>query len=130
LAGLYTLERGAHGFWLKDPENPKDAAGRADGLINLLHYDDAAGAAMAALKAGSKVVQGRTFLISDAHPTTRQEICESAMKAKLFQGRKMPKFLGSDTDPIGKLYDGTVSETTLNWKPKYKSFDDFMMANS
>ena len=41
LAGLYNLDRGAHNFWLT---SGKDVAGREDGIINLLHYDDAAGA--------------------------------------------------------------------------------------
>ena len=127
LAGLYTLERGAHSFWLN---SGKDVTGRADGLINLLHYDDAAGVAMAALKVGSGVVRGRNFLISDSHPLTRQEICQSAMKAKLFADKKMPKFLGSDSDPKGKLYDGKVSEKDLEWKPRYESFDAFCIQNS
>lgn len=123
LAGLYTLERGAHSFWLN---SGKDVTGRADGLINLLHYDDAAGAALAALKVGSKVVKGRNFLVSDGHPLTRQGICESALKSQMFKDKKMPKFLGKDTDPVGKLYDGTVSERDLQWKPRYASFDEFM----
>jgi nucleoside-diphosphate-sugar epimerase len=127
LAGLYTLERGAHSFWLN---SGKDVSGRADGIINLLHYDDAASACLAALKAGSKVVKGRNFLISDSHPLTRQQICESAMKAKLFQGKKMPQFVGADSDPIGKLYDGTVSARDLQWKPRYESFDSFMTTHS
>lgn len=127
LAGLYTLERGAHSFWLN---SGKDVTGRADGLINLLHYDDAAGAALAALKMGSSVVKGRNFLISDSHPLTRQQICESALKAKIFQDKIMPKFLGKDSEPIGKLYDGSVSEAILKWKPQYASFDEFMSMHS
>ncbi|CAB9513656.1 expressed unknown protein [Seminavis robusta] len=123
LAGLYTLERGAHSFWLN---SGKDVSGRADGIINLLHYDDAASAALAALTVGSNVVKGRNFLVSDSHPLTRQQICSSAMKADLFKDKKMPAFLGKDTEPIGKLYDGTVSERDLQWKPKYESFDAFM----
>ena len=127
LAGLYTLERGAHSFWLN---SGKDVNGREDGLINLLHYDDAAGSALAALKVGSSVVKGRTFLISDSHPQTRKQICESALKAKLFKDKKMPKFLGKETDPIGKIYDGRVSEEVLQWAPRYSIFDEFMSANS
>jgi len=40
LAGLYTLNRGAHNFWLSDKvlESPSSP----NGLINLIHYDDAA----------------------------------------------------------------------------------------
>lgn len=127
MAGLYTLERGAHSFWLN---SGKDVTGRADGIINLLHYDDAASVALAALKAGPDVVQGRNFLISDSHPLTRQQICESAMKSKLFADKKMPKFLGSASDPKGKLYDGKKSERDLQWKPKYESFDAFCIQNS
>lgn len=127
LAGLYTLERGAHSFWLN---SGKDVSGPADGIINLLHYDDAASACLAALRVGSKVVQGRTFLVSDGNPLTRKQICESAMKAKIYADKKMPKFLGDDNEPKGKIYDGTVSNSVLQWKPKYSSFDEFMEMHS
>lgn len=79
LAGLYTMERGAHNFWLT---SGKDVSGREDGVINLLHYDDAAGAALAAILAGATVVSGKTFLISDGNPLTRRQICEHTLKAK------------------------------------------------
>ena len=46
LAGLYSLKRGAHNFWLT---SGRDVSGRADGIINQLHYDDAAGSVVAAL---------------------------------------------------------------------------------
>ena len=121
------MERGAHSFWLN---SGKDVTGRADGIINLLHYDDAASAALAAVKVGSVVVQRRNFLISDNHPMTRYQICESAMKTKLFSDKKMPTFLGSESDPKGKLYDGTVSERDLEWKPRYSSFDSFCIQNA
>lgn len=127
LAGLYLLDRGAHSYWLN---SGKDVMGRADGLINLLHYDDAAGAALAALKVGSSVTKGRNFLASDSHPITRKQICESALKAKMFKDKKMPKFLGKKSDPVGKLYDGRVSEADLKWKPRYASFDEFMSMHS
>lgn len=127
LAGLYNLNRGAHSFWLN---SGKDVSGRADGIINLLHYEDAALSCIAALKVGSSVVKGRNFLISDSHPLTRQGICASALKAKPFQDKKMPKFLGNDSDPKGKIYDGSKSDAALKWKPKYASFDEFMSSNA
>jgi nucleoside-diphosphate-sugar epimerase len=126
LAGLYTLERGAHNYWMT---SGKDVAGRADGIINLLHYDDAAGACMAALKAG-KVVRGKVFLISDGNPLTRQGICESAKKACMYKNSSIPKFLGKDSDSKGKVYDGSYSNSVLQWSPKYPSFDEFMASNS
>lgn len=127
LAGLYTLDRGAHSFWLK---SGKDVTGREDGIINLLHYDDAAGSALAAVAAGPSVVSGNIFLISDGNPVTRRQICESAIKAEKFKDFKIPKFLGSDTDPIGKVYDGSASNRALKWDPKYGSFDSFMSSHS
>lgn len=127
LAGLYTLERGAHNFWLS---SGKDVSGREDGIINLLHYDDAAGSCLAALSVGPSVVSGRNFLISDGHPMTRKEIIQSALKAKMYRGMDMPKFLGSDSDPVGKIYDGSASNLALKWDPRYISFDSFMSSQS
>lgn len=120
LAGLYLLERGAHNYWLV---SGKDIAGRADGIINLLHYDDAAGACMAALKASAG---DGTFLVSDGNPLTRKEICEVALKAKIYEGKALPKFLGAESDPKGKVYDGSWTNEALNWKPRYASFEHFM----
>ena len=123
LAGLYSLERGAHNYWMT---SGKDVAGRADGMINLLHYDDAAGACVAALNAGPEKVRGKVFLVSDGNPTTRQGICESAMKAKFYADAKMPTFVGTDSDSKGKVYDGSATNAALNWNPKYVSFDEYM----
>jgi hypothetical protein len=69
LAGLYTLERGAHNYWLEKLEG-KPIAGSKEGIVNLLHYDDAAGSCLATLRAG-KGTQGQIFLVSDGHPTSR-----------------------------------------------------------
>lgn len=104
----------------------KDISGRADGIINQLHYDDAAGAVLAALSAGPSIVNGNVFLISDGHPMNRKEICASALKNKKYEGVAMPKFLGTDKDPIGKIYDGSASNKALKWDPRYESFDVFM----
>lgn len=43
LAGLYSLDRGPHTFWLKNGT----VSSNADGLVNTLHYDDAARVAVA-----------------------------------------------------------------------------------
>jgi nucleoside-diphosphate-sugar epimerase len=124
LAGLYTLERGAHNYWLTQKG---EVGGRPDGIINLLHYDDAAGSVVAALTASSDDVQGKVFLISDSNPLTRYQICESSQKAAKYRDTTTPKFLGSsEKDPIGKIYDGSASNKALNWSPRYPSFDEFM----
>jgi nucleoside-diphosphate-sugar epimerase len=123
LAGLYTLERGAHNYWLDKGDG--SVKGSKDGIINLLHYDDAAGACLAALKT-DKDIGGSVFLISDGHPTTRFGICESALKAKRYSGVAMPSFGEDDGSGKGKIYDGKISNESLKWEPRYESFDKFM----
>lgn len=127
LAGLYNINRGAHNYWIEKGE----VAGAENGLINQLHYDDAASACFAAVVTDSELVQSQVFLISDGSPMTRKSICSSALKNALYQQKKMPQFLGNpnniDTeDPIGKVYRGEFSNQVLSWKPKYSSFDSFM----
>jgi nucleoside-diphosphate-sugar epimerase len=124
LSGLYTLERGAHNYWLEKANGV--VKGREDGIINLLHYDDAASSVVAALKVGPRVNSGKLFLISDGHYTTRKGICESALKSERYRGCEMPTFEGAEGETRGKIYDGTWSEDTLGWKAKYTSFDEFM----
>lgn len=48
LAGLYDAKRGPHTYWLRNGT----VQGAADVYINMLHYEDAAGAAVAALEKG------------------------------------------------------------------------------
>jgi len=122
LAGLYTLDRGAHNYWLTSGK--EQIQGREDGILNLLHYDDAAGACVAALKATTKTTSGKIFLVSDGMPVTRKLVCESALKAKKYRGMTVPSFGG--TGPKGKLYDGSVTNEALQWKPRYPSYDAFM----
>lgn len=137
LAGLYTLERGAHNYWLDTSSGGaakgRKTLGRGDGIVNLLHYDDAASAILAALKVGPNVNSGRRFLISDGNPTTRRGICKSAMKHSRYREcATMPPFLDVEKDgigeagPRGKVYDGRKSNEALGWKPTYTSFDEFM----
>jgi len=136
LSGLYTLERGAHNYWLEkvspDEEGNIKLKGREDGIVNLLHYDDAANAAMTAIfhKSNTDDIRGKIFLISDGNPTTRKGICESAMKAARYKDKKVPIFEGGDSDDMGKIYDSTWTNDVLKWKPVFaSSFEDFMASN-
>lgn len=128
LAGLYNLQRGAHNYWITSGKDEFPSYG--DGIINLLHYDDAAGACASALKRGGSACGGKIFLISDGHPMTRNEICASALQAKLYAGDKAPKFVGPADEGMRKIYDGSRSNELLNWEAKYESFDAFMKANA
>ena len=165
LAGLYSLDRGAHNYWLEkfggsgsssssssttttnnDNNNyeipPKTVPSRGDGIINLLHYEDAASAVISALMVGPNVNSRRVFLISDGHPLTRKQICTSARQHVRYDGFGMPLFIDDDDDDDGvvkttdggvgkgKVYDGRKSNDALQWKPKYPSFDEFMTSKT
>jgi len=129
LAGLYNLDRGAHNFWITKGR----VSGSPDGIINLLHYDDAASACLAALKrqwqdptAAASNADQRIFLLSDGHPMTRREICQSALQARIYKECHMPEFVEAPADgppggatSLGKIYDGSWSNKVLHWTQKY-----------
>lgn len=48
LAGLYTADRGPHTFWVKSGEVDSNA----DGMVNMIHYEDAGSVAVEALIKG------------------------------------------------------------------------------
>ena len=75
LAGLYTLERGAHNAWF----NMGEVKQRPDGLINRVHYDDAASCVVAALANGAA---GATYLAADDAPLSREAICRAAARRR------------------------------------------------
>lgn len=54
MAGLYDIDTGPHAYWFR----AGTVRGHPAGLINLVHYDDAAGACMAALLAGAAATSG------------------------------------------------------------------------
>lgn len=152
LAGLYSLDRGAHNYWLEkfggssssstnNYEIPGTVPSRGDGIINLLHYEDAASAVISALMVGPNVNSRRVFLISDGHPLTRKQICANARHHVRYDGFGMPLFIDDDDDDVvvkttdggvgkGKVYDGRKSNNVLEWKPKYPSFDKFMTSKT
>jgi len=127
LAGLYKLDRGAHVVWLQKGT----VQAKKDSLVNLLHYDDAASAAVNALERSER---GRVYLAADMAPRTREQIAESA--------RRHPRF--ADFDPVtftdgepargpkgkGRVYDCSRTMRDLDWKPKYPSIDDFFSSSA
>ncbi len=75
LGGLYHLRRGAHNYWVCSGKSP--FASSPDGLINLIHYDDAADAVLCALKEKPGGEEGRKrqlYLVTDGVPISRKEI--------------------------------------------------------
>ena len=118
LAGLYLIDRGAHNAWL----SMEAVAQRADGLINQVHYADAAAAAVACLLRGSA---GETLLAADDAPMTRDAICRAAVRAPRFAGRAVPPFTKTEGG-VGKVVDCTHTRERVGWQPRYKTFDAFI----
>ena len=118
LAGLYLEKRGAHNYWLSQEE----VAQRPDGLINQIHYRDAANAAVAALLRGTA---GDVLLAADDAPLTREAICIEACKAPGFRSKVVPRFTGS-TGGVGKVLDCSRTRNAIGWQPQYKTFGAFI----
>ena len=115
--GLYLEDRGAHNYWLTQDE----VAQRPDGLINQIHYQDAAAAAVAALFRGKP---GDVLLAADDAPMTREDICRAATRMRRFAGKGVPRFTGS-SGGVGKIIDCSHTRDAIGWEPRFKTFDAF-----
>eukprot|EP00667_Euglena_gracilis_P008244 EG_transcript_8357 len=118
LAGLYTADRGPHPFWLKMPQ----VQGSADGLINMIAYEDAAALCVQLLRTPG--IRREVFLAGDGVPITRQDICRSARRLKRYAEFPLPTFVGEGG--LGKRYDTSKLRRLLAWRPKYESFDAYI----
>jgi hypothetical protein len=119
LAGLYLEERGAHNYWLTQDEVEQ----RSDGLINQVHYRDAADCTVAALLFGSP---GALYVAADDKPLTREQICVEACRGlPNYAGCSVPAFTGADGG-VGKVIDSSRTRNALNWQPKYPTFGAFV----
>lgn len=119
LAGLYTGSRGPHAFWLRRGA----CNGGPGGMLNMLHYDDAASFAVSALKGTDKI-----YLAGDGNPLTRQELLDIALEHPRFNHFPLPRWLPG-TDHVKKI-DGSASNEKLQWKPKWNDFKQFMEAEA
>ena len=123
-AGLYARDRGAHSYWYAKG----DVAASPGGLINLLHYDDAA---LFALKALEARVADEALLAADGQPRTRSEIVDAVAGHPAFAGRARPTFAATSTPPRrgpagrGRVYDCAYSAARVGWAPRFASIDAF-----
>ena len=126
--GLYTKTRGAHNFWLGD--TAKEFTSSPNGLINLIHYDDAAKCTIKGLLKCSNLKADTSkkllFLASDGVPISRENICKAALQCPAYKEKCMPTFSGDKTLIDGKKYDTSHVRKELGWKPVFMSFEDFM----
>jgi nucleoside-diphosphate-sugar epimerase len=129
LAGLYSAERGPHSAWLRRGELTRPCMGR----VNLIHYDDAAAAVVAALLCDD-VALPRVLLLSDGRtpPLTRRAICRAALRLPCARGKTLPAFRGEgETTPVSKAFDCSLARSRLApWRPQFKSFKRFVTLRS
>lgn len=122
LAGLYHRDMGAHTIFMGRSEWPADP----NGLINQIHYDDAAAAVVAALRTPSA---GETLLVSDDRPMGREAICAAAVEGlEEFRDSRVPNFTGvAGAGGIGdKICDSSHTRELLQWEPRYRTFAHFV----
>jgi len=123
LAGLYTALRGAHSYYL-GAKAPLAVSG--GGLLNLLHYGDAAAAVLALLRAPAAVAGGATFLACDGAPVSRADICAAALASGRFPDGALPTFAAPPGAPLGKRMSCDATRAALGWAPAKPSFAQFM----
>ena len=75
----------------------------ADGLVNLVHYEDAAAAVVDTLKAQLDGVTegGEVFLATDGVPITRKDMVEACLVCPAYDGGSMPEFT-AESDASGR----------------------------
>ena len=131
--------RGPHHFWMSSGKTPAvalESSSSPNGLINLVHYDDAARVAFSAFTTSTppphsqeKLVKGEIFLVSDGQALTRREICNAALLNKVYSAAPIPNFKG-DTDLMdGRRYNVAKVRSRLQWTPKFTHFSSFMAAD-
>jgi len=130
-AGLYTKQRGPHNYWLREGNEgkPNEFSSNPEGLINLIHYDDAAHLLMKVLLEHERSDE-RLFLASGGNPISRVGICRASLQCGAYKGRMLPTFTGGVGVVDGKRYCTDLVKKTFLWQPRFASFESFMKYHS
>ena len=125
LAGLYNDHKGPHNYWMKKVSSGETIEGESDGIINMLHYEDAASVALQCIQHGCR---NTIYLASDGNPISRMDMCHAAIASKQFPlaENKPITFSGMAGYAKGKTVDCSWTEESLQWTPKYRSFNSYM----
>ncbi len=117
LTGLYDEGRGPHRVYLRKAESPR----RPDGLVNLIHYDDAAELCRRVLAQGRA---GAVYLGCDDQPITRAELVEAAVVWAMRGGDAAASGcrFTVETGPLGRRCDSSATRAELGWSPRHASF--------
>lgn len=125
MAGLYDRDRGPHIVYLQTRKSNR----RPDGVINLIHYDDAAELCVAILRRGEP---GEVYLGCDDAPITRQELVELTVTSKFYGGGDSSNhcnFIGTD-GPRGRRCKNSRTRSALRWQPRVASFPQWLVTSS
>lgn len=115
LAGLYDHDRGPQRVFLRMETSPR----RPDGLLNLIHYEDAATLCTAALQGGRA---GRVYVGCDGAPISRQELVDATARSHRYgSGGHRCRFVGTE-GPLGRRCDNEATRRELGWQPRVPSF--------
>ena len=90
-----------------------------DGLINLIHYDDAATLCLAALERGQR---GSIYLGCDRQPITRAELVEATLRSGKFPDARAGTTFDGKTGSRGRCCDARRTRERLDWSPRFPSF--------
>jgi hypothetical protein len=105
LAGLYDENSGPHLFYRNHPVTSL----RGDGLINLIHYEDAAALCFKIL---SGDFRSEIFMGCDNSPVFRRQLCSQ---------------VGTE-GTIGKRGNNDETRKRLDWTPRFRNFDEFLVS--
>ena len=114
LAGLYDETSGPHTYYA----GLLTSELRGDGIINLIHYQDAA---TLSLKLFEKNYPEGIFIGCDNSPISRNSLVALGDKS-LYPSSC--QFLGSEGS-LGKKVNNSHTRQTLQWSPVFQSFSDF-----
>lgn len=128
LTGLYTVSRGPHSYWIR----AGTVRGSPEGVINLVHYEDAARAVVQALRVPSAVVAEwprRSCLVCARQSVSRRDICDISLAHPEYKECRLPQFteLGNSTVAwMSRTFDNDWTRGVLDWTPQWESFVEFM----
>ena len=121
---LYDLTNGCHPWWLGTGN--QYPAGPRNSVYNVIHYDDAATAAVKTLLADRDA--GEVFIAVDCNPVTSEQMVRAAMMHPLYKDSPLPIWSGSQG--YKKIVNGNWSQEVLGWSPRWPSFMAFFDAET
>ncbi|MCH2176908.1 MAG: hypothetical protein MK193_14385 [Lentisphaeria bacterium] len=120
LSGLYNAEKGPQNVFVKNTKLDRNP----DGLLNLIHYDDAATFVVQVLK---KQPDLKTLIATDGSPITRESLAQIAFATLENDLQEPCKFNGKKNTGAGRILDNSLSRSHLDWSPTWTSITEWLL---